>query len=142
LKVPRDPLEIADAMVAAVAALVEGVRWDRADVADFLGRFLTRPRPRQSFTRPRRALSEEGFARQVSESRAKGTLRLALPSRGLARRGRIYLNGEAHAPARAALPIFKQLLRARAIALPLGSDVGARALALLHGWYAAGWLSL
>jgi 50S ribosomal protein L16 3-hydroxylase len=142
LKLPRDPLEIADAMVAAVAALVEGVRWDRADVADFLGCFLTRPRPRQSFTRPRRPRGEEAFARRLRDGRTKGTLRLALPSRGLARGGRIYFNGEAHAPARAALPTFKELLRARAIALPLGADVGARALALLHGWYAAGWVSV
>lgn len=142
LQVPRDPLELGDAMVAAVADLVEGVRWGRADVGDFLGRFLTRPRPRQTFTPPARALGEEAFARRLRGGRGTGTLRLALPSRGLARGGQIFFNGEAHAPARAALPAFKQLLRTRSLALPLGAGVGARALALLHAWYAAGWLSL
>jgi len=140
LQVPRDPLEIGDAMVAAVAALVDGVRWDRADVGDFLGRFLTRPRARQIFTPPARALGQDRFARHLRGGR--GRLALALPSRGLVRGGRLFFNGEAHAPARAALPIFKELLRARSLALPLGASVGDRALALLHQWYAVGYLVL
>jgi 50S ribosomal protein L16 3-hydroxylase len=140
LKVARDPLEIGDSMVAAVAALAADVRWERADVADFLGRFLTRPRPRQIFPAPARRLGEDSFARRLR--RGRGALRLALASRGLARGGRIFLNGEAHAPARAALPMFKQLLRERALLLPVAANVGDRALALLHRWYAAGWVSV
>jgi len=140
LKVARDPLEIGDGMVAAVAALAGGIRWDRADVGDFLGRFLTRPRPRQTFTAPRRPLGDEAFARRLRQGR--GQLTLALPTRGLARGGRIFLNGEAHAPARAALPTFKQLLRERSVALPMAAGVGDRALSLLHQWYASGWLML
>ena len=140
LQAPRDPLQIGDAMVTAVGRLVDGVRWDRADVGDFLGRFLTRPRPRQIFTPPARALGQEAFARRLRQGR--GQLTLARPTRGLARGGRIFLNGEAHAPARAALPTFKQLLRERSVALPMAAGVGDRALSLLHQWYASGWLML
>ncbi len=70
-------------------------------------------------------------------------LALALPSRGLVRRGRLFLNGEAYAPARAALPSLRALLAARALPLPLPRALaGDATLALLHGWYAAGYLRI
>src|SRR6185295_7093736 len=45
----KRPFELGDAMVARVAATIGGVSWNHADVADFLARFLTRPRPRAVF---------------------------------------------------------------------------------------------
>ncbi len=59
------------------------------------------------------------------------------------RRGRIFLNGEAHAPGRAMLRLFKQLVSERAVALPMaGAAVDDRAIALLHGWYVAGYVRI
>ena len=68
-------------------------------------------------------------------------LTLALPSRGLVRRGRLFLNGDAHVPRRAALPSLRTLLAERALPLPLPRALADDAtLALLHAWYAAGYL--
>ncbi len=143
LRPPRDPLEMGDAMIARVAGVIAraGARGrraaDPARVADFLGRLLTRPRPRHVFRRPARPLSEEEMARALRGKHGKITL--ALPSRGLARGGRVFFNGEAYTARGAGLRVLKELVRERAVALPL-RGVDERARALLHEWYVAGYL--
>lgn len=137
LRPAKDPLAIGDAMVARVAAAVDDVRWDRGTVADFLGRFLTRPKPHVRFAAPRRPLSHEAFARRL---RAPGKLTLALPTRGLLRRGVMFLNGDAHSARPATLRLFQALVLARQLSLPARVDESTAAL--LHGWYAAGYLRL
>ena len=136
------PHEIGDEMVARMAAVVSGARWTTADVADFLGRLLTRPKPQVRFRAQARPLDRAAFERRIfARSGPMRWLRLALPSRGLLRRGRLYLNGEAYAPARAALPSLRALLADRALPFPLPraltSDV---AVATLHAWYVAGYV--
>lgn len=140
----KAPLEISDAMVAQVADVVRGVRFGAAEVGDFLGRFLTRPKPQVRFAPPARPLDDGAFRRLVSGG-GRGDrgrrLILALPSRGLVRRGRLYLNGEAHRPPRAALPALQALLLERALALPLPRTLCNDAtLALLRDWYRTGYL--
>jgi 50S ribosomal protein L16 3-hydroxylase len=132
----RRPHALGDAMVARVAATLEGIRWDRATVADFLGRLLTLPKPHVRFTPPRRTLAVEAFARRL---RGRGRLTLALPTRGLLRPGRVFLNGEGHDASRATSSLLERLLGERSLALPV--RVGDEALGLLHGWHAAGYLS-
>src|SRR5262249_19684173 len=114
------PHEISDAMVTRTAAVVRGARWSTADVADFLGRLLTQPKPQVRFAPPARPVDRAAFARllRARGSRAR-SLTLALPTRGLVRRGRFFLNGEAHVPVRAALPSLRTLLADRALPLPL-----------------------
>jgi 50S ribosomal protein L16 3-hydroxylase len=132
----RRPLALPDDMLAEVTRVVGAVRWDGGTIEDFFGRFLTSPR-RVAFTPPARLLDAAAFARRL---RGRGRLTLALPSRGLVRRRRIYLNGESYAADRASLQLFEQLVTARALSLPRGAD--ARTTALLHAWYAAGWLTI
>jgi 50S ribosomal protein L16 3-hydroxylase len=122
-------------MVDQVASVLKDIDWDKTVVSDFVGRFLTRPRPRAVFRAPSRPLDEEAFARRL---RARGRLALALPTRGLVRRNRLFLNGEAHATSPATLRLFKQIVTERALTLPLSVD--DRTLALLHRWYTAGYL--
>jgi 50S ribosomal protein L16 3-hydroxylase len=136
LRAPRDPLELGDVMVARVAQVLDGIRWDRARVADFLGRFLTMPRAHATFTPPARPLSEVAFARRL---RGRGALVLALPSRGLVRRGRLFLDGESHPAPPPTRRLFARLVAERALPLPLRPD--AATTTLLHGWYAAGRLT-
>jgi 50S ribosomal protein L16 3-hydroxylase len=132
----KRPFELGDAMIARVAAVLKDVAWDRGLVADFLARFLTRPRPQALFPAPRRPITREAFARRM---RARGTLALALPARGLVRGNRLYLNGEAYAPARAAMRPLADLLAARSLPLPLPrAAAGERTLAMLYDWYVRG----
>jgi 50S ribosomal protein L16 3-hydroxylase len=135
LRLQKDPLAVSDAMVDQVASVLKDIDWDRTVVSDFVGRFLTRARPRAVFPVPSRPLAEDAFARRL---RGHGRLALALPTRGLVSGNHLFLNGEAHAARPAALRLFKQIVTERALALPLSVD--GRTLALLHGWYAAGYL--
>jgi 50S ribosomal protein L16 3-hydroxylase len=133
------PHEIGDAMVARMAAVLAGARWNRADVADFLGRLLTMPKPQVRFAPPARPLDRAAFDRRVAGRKGARRLALALPTRGLIRRGRLFLNGEAYTPPRAALPLMRALLADRALASAVGDD---GTLALLHAWYTAGYVRL
>jgi 50S ribosomal protein L16 3-hydroxylase len=144
LRPPREAMELGDAMVAQVAAVIaraserHGNRLaaDRATIADFLGRLLTRPRPRHVFRRPARPMSQEELARAL---RRRGKLALALPSRGLVRGARVFFNGEAHPLRGRTLQVFKELLAERELPLPLAAT-DERTVALLHEWYVAGYL--
>ncbi len=135
LKLQKDPLDLGDAMVEKVASVLDGIKWDKALAGEFLGCFLTRPKPHVRFAAPPRALSLEAFGRRLG---GRGRLTLALPTRGLTRRGCLFLNGEAHRVDRATLALFKQLVGARSLPLPM--SLPDDALAIFHAWYAAGYL--
>jgi 50S ribosomal protein L16 3-hydroxylase len=133
----KRPLALPDAMLDEVTSVLGAVRWDARMVEDFFGRFVTSPKARVQFTPPARPLDPGAFARRL---RGRGRLVLALAIRGLVRGGRLYLNGESHDASRATLQLFEELVTTRV--LPLPRTVDARSAALLHGWYAAGWLHL
>jgi 50S ribosomal protein L16 3-hydroxylase len=137
LRRQKNPLEVNTRLVEEVASILGVIRWDQELVGDFLGAFLTRPKPRVQFTPPARPLSADAFARRLG---GRGRLALALPSRGLSRRGRLYLNGEAHRAGRATLRLFEELASARSLALPLSLD--DHALELFYAWYGAGYLQI
>ena len=132
----QKPLAIPDGMLAEVARVLGAVRWDARTIEDFFGRFLTSPR-RVAFAPPSRPLPPAAFAKRL---RGRGRLTLALPSRGLVRGDRLYLNGESYAADRATRTLFEALVTARA--LPLPQRASSRTAALLHAWYAAGWLTI
>jgi 50S ribosomal protein L16 3-hydroxylase len=137
LRVPRAPLALGDAMIDRVADVLARIRWDRADVGDFLGRFLTMPKPRVRFAPPRRPVDVDAFARRL---RGRGALALALPTRGLVRGQRVYLNGQGSGVRPATRRWFETLVRERRVALPARLD--DEALALAYEWYAAGYLTV
>lgn len=150
---PREPQALGDGLLASVASIVSGglggqegvVRWDKAELADFLGRFLTRPKPRVSFAAPREPLSVEAFARSLTRRRhdGRGVLTLSLPSRALVRGQRLFLNGDSYSMGRAAAVLLTRLARERALALPLATQprLDDRTVALLYDWYMAGYVT-
>jgi 50S ribosomal protein L16 3-hydroxylase len=135
VRLPKKPLALEESMIDEVAGVLGAVKWDRGMVEDFLGCFLTRPKPQAHFAVPERPLDEEAFALRL---RGRGRLALALPTRGLVRGGRLYCNGEVHRVSRATLDLFTRLVEARVLPLPL--DAAGPARALLHDWYAAGYV--
>jgi 50S ribosomal protein L16 3-hydroxylase len=142
LRVPLRAHDLGAGMIDRVAAVVSDLRWDKADVADFLGRFLTRPKPSMVFRAPRRPLPMDAFARRLIGRR--GRLTLALPTRGLIHMGCLFVNGDARPIGRASMPFFRLLFEQRAVALPLARDTIAneRTLGLLYELYAGGGLAL
>ena len=137
LQTQPEPQEVGDAMVAQVASVLAQVRWDKGKADEFLGRYLTGRQPPSAFAAPARALDQAAFLQRL---RGRGRLELALASRGLTRGNQLFLNGEAHPAKPPLLRLFKQLVLDRSLALPISVD--PQTLALLHDWYAAGYLRI
>src|SRR5688500_16585859 len=136
LATTRTPGRLPDTMVSRAAAVLERVRWNRADVERFMGSYLSEPKPNVVFEPPRRPLSHAMFARRAQ---ARG-LRLALPTRMLVSGSDAYINGERHRGSRNAGKLFARLADAREIAPPfVADDFG---MARLYEWYLAGYIEI
>lgn len=81
---------IGDRMIDQVMTMLDAIRWDRADVAAFLGHYLTEPKPQVYFEPPEEPLTQRKF---LGAARKLG---LALDARSLLlfAESRFYLNGE------------------------------------------------
>lgn len=90
LELQAHPSQMSDAMIAQMETMIAKVQWGRDDVVDFLGCYLTEPKPHVYFQPPRQPVSVEKFANQVHK---KG-VRLAPQSRMLFYANQYYLNGD------------------------------------------------
>jgi 50S ribosomal protein L16 3-hydroxylase len=115
-------------MVAHAARVLGRIRWTRRDVGEFLGRYLTTPKPHVVFFPPRRPMPRAAFARRLRRAPVALDRRTLMLYRG----ARIYVNGEALV-ARPALRALADRRRAR-----LPSSLAEAA----YGWYLSGYLHL
>ena len=133
LKPQRHPAVIGKDMLRQVAGMVKSIRWTRADIERCLGEFLTEPRPHVVF----------GHARRVSAARfvelaAVHGVRLALNTRMLTHKMRIFINGECAPVAPTARDTLLELADRRR--LPPHTRTNAATRALLYQWYRAGYI--
>jgi len=127
---------VPEPMLRHAAAALARLRWSRADVADFLGEYLSAPKPQVSFTARRRALATAEFARRLARGRAVLDRKAQLLYLGR----RFYLNGDAFAPPPAQRKALAQLADARRIS---GRELMRRGLLeLARQWYHNGVLHL
>lgn len=133
LTVPVHPAELPQTMVERLGSVIDGIRWDRADVRDFLGTYLSEPKANVFFDPPRRPMSAEAFAKAAGQSgvRLDGRTRLLFSD------GRFFINGEQlQVPSR--LRHSLMTLADRRSLLP--GRIPAALQPLLYGWYVAGYL--
>ena len=129
------PAEIPPAMIGHIARAVErSVRWTRADVRDFAGRYLSEPKHNAVFAAPRAPLSRAAFERRASSA----GLRLDPRSRLLFSGTMVYMNGEAARPPASAGATLRRLADARKLAGPLRA--GAAFWNAAHAWYLQGFV--
>lgn len=134
LKAQAHPAEIGGAMVDRVAAMLQKIRWNRADVEDFLGRSLSEPKPHVFFDSPEPALDRRRFGREL----ARGGVRLDARTQMLFAGRRIYLNGERIEADRRLHPALRTLADRRSLPATADPDLAA----CLHEWYLDGFLHL
>ena len=89
LKLQAHPAEVSSEMVSRVAAMISSLKWDEADVADFLGQYLSEPKLDVVFNPPT-PISERAFTQQLF---SKG-IQLDFKSQLLVSNAQFYLNGE------------------------------------------------
>lgn len=135
LKAQKHPSEISSAMLRQVEQAIKQVRWDKEDIANFLGCYLSEPKPHIFFDIPGCPLSLAKF-RQALQQRG---VALDLKSQMLSRNGWIFMNGEAFQPEESDYPLLRDLADWRELLAP--SDCSPDMIELLYQWYLDGYLT-
>ncbi len=130
-EIPSSMLDWADKTIRAAA------RWDKAEIADFLGRYLSEPKSHVYFDPPTRPKSLTAFTKAIQ----KHGVALDARSQLLFRGDVFFMNGERLE----ASPMLRTLLRDLAdkrYLLPVECvrEQGQELVELLHLWYQAGYL--
>jgi 50S ribosomal protein L16 3-hydroxylase len=136
LKTQKHPSEISTAMLHQAEQVIKQVRWDRDDIANFLGCYLSEPKPHIFFAAPERPLSLAKF-RQAIQLRG---VQLDLKSQMLCHAGRIFMNGQEHRVNEPDYLLLRSLADRRAS--PALAGCSAKAIELLYQWYVDGYISI
>jgi len=135
MKAQKHPSEISAAMLDQVEKVIKRVRWDREDIANFLGCYLSEPKPHIFFEGPEPASSAARFRQSAN----KHGLMLDLKSQMLCHAGWVFMNGEAHRPTRQDYPVFRDLADQRELS-PL-QQISSESAGLLYQWYLDGYIT-
>ena len=137
LSVQTHPAQIGAGMIGKVERILGAISWTRRDVAEFLGSYLTEPKPSVLFARPRKPLSEIAFSRA---SRRYG-VELALASLMLYGKANLFINGEQYKMNKVLTTPMRCLANARR--LP-GHRIPSKGPAtdMLYRWYRTGYICL
>jgi 50S ribosomal protein L16 3-hydroxylase len=131
LKLQIHPAEISSQMIARVEGMLNNIRWDKADVARFLGEYLTEPKSHIVFTPPRRMAPDKFGERLQREG-----IRLDLKTQMLISGSTVFINGEAVKVDVEPFPLMQQLADTGVLP-PLQTG---QVVELLCQWYNAGYL--
>lgn len=131
---PDHPAELTPMMLDRLAAMLQRIRWSSADIHDFLGRYLSEPKPEVFFEPPKRPIPLEQFAQSAMEH----GLTLDARSRLLFIKGGLFfINGENVQAPKACDKVLMELADHRGIA---ARKLSASILPILYEWYGAGYL--
>jgi 50S ribosomal protein L16 3-hydroxylase len=123
---------IPDAMIDQVSEMLRTIRWEREDVAAFLGEYLTEPKAHVFFDPPEDPLPLARFKRQIDAGGYKLDARSVL----LFHDGHYFLNGEAITTPPDDAALLASLAHQRSP--PPGQRLSPALLQLLHDWYCDG----
>lgn len=137
LTVQSHPAEISQSMVDKVHASLQAITWQPHQVGDFLGRYLTEPKPHIVFDPPKK-ISLKLFAQRLHHH----TLCLSLPSQMLFWQNTFYLNGESLTVPAHLLSTVKTLADERCLDCTTLDAAQIDSLAgLMHPHYLAGYVT-
>lgn len=128
--------ELPEAMIDHAERVLRRVRWGRAEVREFAGRFLSEPKAHVFFPAPRRALARGEFARRG----ALAGVALDAKSRLLFSGTIFFINGERAPVAPAARAGLRQLADRRELPGPL--VLPREFWDVAYEWYLRGYLAL
>lgn len=138
LKVPLHPSSVPADMTDAMLKWLSKVRFSRQDVEEFLGTWLSEPKPRIVFDRPQRPLPWSTFRAQCRANGVRLDLRTLMLISGT-RLMLFHINGES---CEATTDVAKRLLQLADVrTLPAGRH-GDELCRTLYQWYLDGWLHI
>ena len=125
-------------MVKQISLILDGLKWSNADVAEFLGRYLSEPKSDIVFNRPKN-VNLQVFAKRIK----RDGLQLSFKSQLLKSDKTYYLNGEVVNFDASSESLMMKLADFRCLSvddLSSTSQVSEEFLALMHDWYLAGYI--
>lgn len=133
LKHPKHPGEIPAEMLDWTARMIRTLRWDKADITDFLGRYLSEPKAHVFFDPPSRPLSQANFCKAAG----RGGVALDPRSQLLFRGAAFFMNGERVEADPACASVLRRLADRRQLdALPENEACQD----LIYLWYRSGYV--
>ncbi len=90
LRLQSHPSKISEAMQAQVHSILKKISWSRDDIENFLGIYLSEPKPHVFFEQPMEPLAPFVFLQQIR----KNGVQLGLKSRMLSSHNKFFINGE------------------------------------------------
>jgi 50S ribosomal protein L16 3-hydroxylase len=136
LKLHKHPSEIGSAMLQQVTSAINKVRWDNEDTANFLGSYLSEPKPHIFFDAPVKPLSFAAFKKSLQTRRVV----LDLKTQMLCHDATIFINGEAHQVGKGTYRVLRELADSRQ--LTSSTKLTNEAVDLLYEYYLDGYLQL
>ena len=130
------PGRIPAQMIEHARRALAGIRWSARDAGDFLGQYLSAPKPHVVFAAPRRPLARGAFGRHLGRRAVALDARTQLLYRGT----RFFLNGELLVPGARERAALAALADARRV--PGRRLARAGLAALIYEWYRLGYLHL
>lgn len=137
LTVQSHPAEISRSMVDKVHQTLQAITWQPEHVGDFLGRYLTEPKPHVVFVPPRK-IGLKLFLQRLHQQ----SLHLSLPSQMLFWQDMFYLNGEQLNAPKELLALLKILADERHVdCTALNTNQIDLLASLMHPHYLAGYVT-
>lgn len=138
LTLQRHPAEISAAMVKKIEAILQKISWSSDSVADFLGRYMSEPKPDITFE-PQEPISVNDFISLLAES----GLQLDLRSQMLFSKDNFYINGESLNVPTIIVNCLQTLADSRRLDTTTCNEQIRQTLAVaLHDAYNAGYVQL
>lgn len=134
LTVQAHPSELGADMLQQVEHAIGKIKWDKRDIAEFLGSYLSEPKPHIFFDAPAKPLP---LARFEQALRQRG-IALDLKTQMLCHERTVFINGEPHKVGKADYLALRELADWRELAP--GTELSGAAIDLLYQWYRDGYI--
>jgi 50S ribosomal protein L16 3-hydroxylase len=121
-------------MLQQIGRAIRKVRWDDEDIANFLGSYLSEPKPHIFFDTPGKPLTQARFE-QVLQTRG---VKLDLKTQMLCHGSTVFINGDAYPVGQGSYRALRELADARS--LPAAAKLPREAANQVYQWYLDGFV--
>ncbi len=134
LKIQRHPSEISTDMLRQVEQIIRQIQWTKGDIANFIGSYLSDPKPHIFFDPPTKPLSRARFKQAILSC----GVAMALKTQMLCHNSVVFINGTAHTVDKHTYRELRSLADARQLDSTVG--LSGEAFELLYLWYTDGYI--
>ncbi len=135
LQLQSHPSFISSSLQVKVRSILKEIKWDRKDVENFIGIYLSEPKSHVFFDQPEKPLSLQTFLQQAKEN----GIALNLKSRMLVNNRKLYINGEVY---KVSINTYKELIKlADNFELPPSAIFCKETKEVLYKWYISGYIT-